>query len=193
MTDSYTIKPRPKFDGFYVTEFLGDVATRDELFALDAPIGSLCYVVETGYTYILAHKHDWKQLKAGKGSTGRTGRPGAQGEKGDVGPAGPQGPEGPEGKPGARGPKGERGLRGAQGIPGPVGPQGPAHGRDGRDGRDGKDAIGIEGLGYDQESGQVIINTSDGKTFKTGDLRGAPSPWSHLSIEQLANALKPYL
>lgn len=215
MTDSYSIEKRVNPFQFYASEFLGDVPNTDELFELDAPIGAMCYVVNTGYTYIQAHKGDWKQLKAGKGSTGRTG------ERGPVGAMGPPGKDGLsiEGRPGRDGRPGHRGYRGLPGADGVNGTNGRngAPGIDGKDGKDGKDGHhgkdglpgktgprgftgtnGEDGRGwiggeYDHVTGQVTFTSDDGLTFKTGDLRGAPSPWGNLSLEQLANALRPYL
>lgn len=216
MTESYSIQKRVNPFQFYASEFLGDVANTDELYNLDASVGSLCYVVNTGYTYIQARKGDWKQLKAGKGSTGRAGERGPVGPMGPAGKDGAQGPEGRPGQDGRPGAKGERGLpgkdgkdgvNGRDGLPGLPGQNGKngADGRDGKDGQHGKDGSrgltgtnGEDGRGwiggkYDHVTGQVTFTSDDGLTFKTGDLRGAPAPWANLSIEQLAKALKPYL
>lgn len=216
MTDSYTIPKRENPFQFHASEFLGDVANTDELFALDAPVGALCYVVNNGYTYIQAREGDWKQLKAGKGSTGRPGERGPEGPPGKNGKDGAQGPEGRPGRNGAQGPKGDRGepgkdgkdgVNGRDGLPGLPGQNG-ANGADGRDGKDGQhgkdgqrgltgtngeDGRGWTGGKYDHVTGVVTFTSDDGLTFKTGDLRGAPSPWANMTIEQLANALKPYL
>jgi hypothetical protein len=162
MTDSYTIKRRENPFQFFASEFIGDIANADDLLNLDADVGALVYVINTGYTYIQAQKGDWKQLKAGKGSTGRPG------DRGPIGPAGVDGVDGKDGLPGKDGPRGFTGTN-------------------------GEDGRGWQGGSYDYVTGQVTFTSDDGLTFKTGDLRGAPSPWANLSIEQLAKALKPYL
>ncbi len=216
MTESYTIKRRENPFQFFASEFLGDIPNADELLTLDAEVGALVYVINTGYTYIQAQKGDWKQLKAGKGSTGRPGERGPEGPMGPAGKGGTQGSEGRPGRDGRSGAKGERGLTGKDGkdgvngrdglpgLPGQNGKNG-ADGRDGKDGQHGKDGSrgltgtnGEDGRGwiggkYDHVTGQVTFTSDDGLTFKTGDLRGSPAPWANLTLEQLANALKPYL
>lgn len=216
MTDSFTIKKRQNPFQFFASEFIGDVPTIEALQEVDAEVGSLCYVVNNGYTYIQARKGDWKQLKAGKGTTGRTGdrgpvgpqgppgKDGKDGVDGRPGAIGPLGPQGQRGLPGADGVNGRNGVDGEPGLPGRNGKNG-VDGLDGKDGQPGKqgprgytgtngeDGRGWQGGSYDYVTGQVTFTSDDGLTFKTGDLRGAPSPWANLSIEQLAKALKPYL
>lgn len=216
MTDSFTIKKRQNPFQFHASEFLGDVPNTEALQALDAEVGALCYVVNNGYTYIQARKGDWKQLKAGRGTTG------AQGERGPIGPQGKPGEDGlpgatgPAGRDGRAGSNGQRGNPGKDGTSGRDGRDGEPglpgrNGKNGVDGLDGKDGLpgkdgprgftgtngedgrGWQGGSYDYVTGQVTFTSDDGLTFKTGDLRGAPSPWANLSIEQLAKALKPYL
>ena len=190
---TYNIGPRADRFQLDALPLLDDVQDTKDLLELDAAVGSVCYVVSSGKLLVQVRRGDWKQLKVGRGTQGDPG------PKGDVGPAGPQGVDGIQGPRGDTGPQGipgNQGPRGEQGPPGPTGAQGPSGGRDGvdgRDGRDGKDGVGIDAMKYDQESGRVKITLTDGKSLVTDDLRGAPSPWSHLSIEQLANALKPYL
>jgi len=215
-TESYTIKRRENPFQFFASEFIGDIPNAEALLDLDAEVGALVYVINTGYTYIQAQKGDWKQLKAGKGSTGRPGDRGPIGPAGANGVDGKTGAEGEQGRAGSPGQKGERGLPGIDGKPGHDGVNGEpglpglngkngADGRDGKDGQDGRqgprgftgtngeDGRGWQGGSYDYVTGQVTFTSDDGLTFKTGDLRGAPSPWANLSIEQLAKALKPYL
>ena len=104
MPDIVSIKKRENPFQFHASEFLGDVPSMEHLYELtDAPVGALCYVINTGYTYIQARPGDWKQLKAGRGTTGKTG------------PQGPQGPPGRDGRDGQVGPPGETGARGLQG------------------------------------------------------------------------------
>lgn len=213
---SYRIQKRENPFQFHATEFLGDFPTFDHVQELDAPVGALAYVVNNGYCYIQARKGDWKQLKMGKGSTGRTGDRGPQGLQGAPGSDGKDGldgcngrdgttgPRGPQGAPGEAGKDGRPGRDGEPGLPGLTGKNG-CDGRDGKDGLPGKDGKrgftgtngedgrGWQGGSYDYVTGQVTFTSDDGLTFKTGDLRGTPSPWANLSIEQLANALKPYL
>ena len=213
---TFRIQQRENPFQFHASEFVGDVPSLDHLYELDAPVGSLAYVINTGYSYIHARPGDWKQLKAGKGTTGATGAPGAagrdgrdgrdgidgkQGPKGPIGPMGRQGPPGRngvdglpgkpgcDGQPGRDGVDGERGEPGLNGKDGEPGKQGP-RGYTGTNGEDGRGWIGGE---YDHVSGKVTFKSDDGLTFSTGDLRGAPSPWAHMSLEQLAQALKPYL
>ena len=216
MTESYTIKRRENPFQFFASEFIGDIPNAESLLDLDAEVGALVYVINTGYTYIQAQKGDWKQLKSGKGSTGRPGDRGPIGPAGVDGVDGKEGPQGPSGRDGNVGSKGERGLSGSHGKNGHNGIDGEPglpgrNGKNGVDGVDGKDALpgkdgprgftgtnGEDGRGwrsgkYDYVTGQVTFISDDGLTFKTGDLRGAPSPWANLSIEQLAKALKPYL
>ena len=216
MTDSYTIKRRENPFQFFASEFIGDITNADELLNLDADVGALVYVINTGYTYIQAQKGDWKQLKAGKGSTGRPGDRGPIGPPGIDGVDGQEGSQGRPGRDGNVGPRGERGLPGSDGKDGRNGIDGEPglpgrNGKNGVDGLDGKDALpgkdgprgftgtngedgrGWQGGSYDYVTGQVTFTSDDGLTFKTGDLRGTPSPWANLSIEQLAKALKPYL
>ena len=216
MTDSYTIKKRENPFQFYATEYYGDVPNIEALQALDAKVGAWAYVVNSGYSYIQAQKGDWKQLKAGKGSTGRPGDRGPEGPRGRDGADGKEGPEGRPGRDGRAGSKGERGIPGTNGKDGRNGIDGEPglpgrNGKNGVDGLDGKDGLpgkdgprgftgtngedgrGWQGGKYDYVTGQVTFISDDGLTFKTGDLRGAPSPWANLSIEQLAKALKPYL
>ena len=214
--ESYTIKKRENPFQFYASEFLGDIPNTEALANLDVDVGALVYVVNSGYTYIQAQKGDWKQLKAGKGSTGRPGErgpigpSGLNGKDGSVGPRGPAGRDGhpgltgERGLPGADGKDGRNGLNGEPGLPGQNGKNG-VDGLDGKDGLPGKDGPrgftgtngedgrGWQGGSYDYVTGQVTFTSDDGLTFKTGDLRGTPSPWANLSIEQLAKALKPYL
>ena len=95
MTESYSIKKRENPFQFFASEFLGDMPNIEALYSLDAKVGALAYVINTGYTYIQAQKGDWKQLKAGKGSTGR---PGDRGPEGPAGRDGVDGKEGPQGR-----------------------------------------------------------------------------------------------
>ena len=216
MTESYSIKRRENPFQFYASEFIGDIPNADELLTLDAEVGALVYVVNSGYTYIQAQKGDWKQLRAGKGSTGRPGEVGPQGPSGEDGRDGRPGEVGPRGKDGNPGQRGERGLPGADGKNGRNGTDGEPglpgrnglNGCDGQDGRDGlpgrdgargytgtngEDGRGWIGGSYDYVTGQVTFKSDSGLEFKTDDLRGAPSPWANLTLQQLANALKPYL
>ena len=216
MTESYSILKRENPFQFFASEFIGDVPTTEILEKTEAPVGTLCYVISTGYTYIQASEGIWRQLKAGKGTTGdrgpmgfpgengvngrdgRDGRdgsagkngsqgpPGEKGEKGETGDRGSQGPSGKDGRDGANGRDGLDGTDGAPGTTGRVGPRG-------ADGTDGKNGRGWSGGSYNYETGKVTFKSDDGLGFQTEDLRGAPSPWAHMSIEQLANALKPYL
>lgn len=216
MSSSYRIQQRENPFQFHASEFLGDFPSLDLLCQTEAPVGALAYVINTGYTYIQARPGDWKQLKAGKGSTGPQGPPGPagpiglpgrdglDGAQGRVGPAGPQGPTGKAGRNGVDGRPGANGLNGRDGVDGKDGKDGV----DGKDGKDGKPGAmgprghtgtnGEDGQGwtrgeYDHVTGTVTFHSSDGLGFSTGDLRGAPSPWAHMSLEQLAQALKPYL
>lgn len=213
---SYNIKKRENPFQFHASEFIGDVPNIEILHATEAPVGALCYVVNTGYTYIQARPGDWKQLKAGRGTTGERGPEGRPGAPGMDGRDGRDGIDGRDGKDGSQGPTGKRGDTGKTGNRGPQG----LPGKDGKDGTDGRDGLGgtngapgapgregprgltgtngEDGRGwssgnYDHETGKVTFKSDDGLGFQTGDLRGAPSPWAHMSIEQLANALKPYL
>ena len=216
MSSSYQIQKRENPFQFHASEFLGDFPNLDTLYQLDAEVGALAYVINTGYTYILARPGDWKQLKAGKGSTGPQGPQGKPGPMGVPGRDGINGMDGPIGPVGPRGFTGKAGRDGVDGRPGAPG----RDGKDGADGKDGKDGInglngkdgepgkmgprgltgtnGEDGQGwtggeYNYETGVVTFHSADGLGFSTGDLRGAPSPWAHMSLEQLANALKPYL
>ncbi len=54
MTDSYTIKRRENPFQFYASEFIGDIPNAEALLDLDAEVGALVYVINTGYTYIQA-------------------------------------------------------------------------------------------------------------------------------------------
>lgn len=216
---TYRILPRENPFEFHASEFVGDVPNLDQLYMLEAPVGTLAYVINTGYTYIQARPGDWKQLKAGKGTTGRSGPPGVAGKDGRDGRDGingKKGPQGPVGPAGLQGPAGRDGVDGLTGVPGRDGAPGRdgvdgergKPGRDGRDGEDGErgkqgprgyagtngeDGRGWVGGDYDHVTGRVTFKSNDGLTFSTGDLRGAPAPWGHLSLEQLAQALKPYL
>ena len=216
MSSSYRIPKRENPFQFHATEFLGDFPTVEDVYEVEAPVGALAYVINTGYCYIQARPGDWKQLKMGKGSTGRTGDRGPAGRDGRPGK---DGEPGAPGKPGRDGQPGGRGLQGLPGTPGKDGSNGrdgqPGKpglpGKDGRDGRDGKDGLpgqqgprgftgtnGEDGRGwiggkYDHVSGRVTFTSEDGLTFKTDDLRGAPSPFADYTLEQLAHALKPYL
>lgn len=216
MTQQYTIKQRENPFQFHASEFLGDFPNLASLQQVDAKDGALAYVINTGYTYIQARPGDWKQLKAGKGTTGPQGpqgipgpvgppgRDGIDGSQGDTGPMGPKGPQGPKGRDGKDGKDGRPGLNGADGADGKDGKDG-FIGRDGIDGEpgpmgprgytgtNGEDGQGWTHGEYDHVSGRVTFHSNDGLGFSTGDLRGAPSPWAHMSLEQLANALKPYL
>ena len=215
-SSSYQIKQRENPFQFHASEFLGDFPHLAALYSADAKVGALAYVVNTGYTYILARPGDWKQLKAGKGTTGPVGpvgrpgpmglpgRDGADGAQGPVGPVGPRGEPGKAGRDGVNGRNGEPGRDGCDGKDGLDGKDG-KNGRDGKDGKPGKTGPrgltgtnGEDGQGwtkgeYDHVTGVVTFHSSDGLSFSTGDLRGAPSPWAHMSLEQLAQALKPYL
>lgn len=215
MTESYAIQRRESQFQFFATEFLGDVPNVDCLQDIDAEVGSLCYVINSGITYIQARKGDWKHLKAGRGTTGlqgipgppgppgangRDGKPGLTGTRGFDGRPGPMGPVGRPGKDGLAGRKGQDGKPGLPGTDGKDGRDGKdgidgLPGKDGRSipGANGKDGKGWTGGSYDFVTGQVTFTSDDGLNFKTGDLRGASSPWANLSLEQLANALKPYL
>ena len=216
MTQQYQIQKRENPFQFHASEFLGDVPTLEHLYELDAKTGALAYVINTGYTYIQARPGDWKQLKAGKGTSGPRGpqgergpigfpgRDGKNGLQGSTGPAGPTGPQGPKGRDGEDGRNGAPGRDGADGVDGKDGKDG-IIGRDGVDGKqgpvgprgltgtNGEDGCGWTRGEYNYETGVVTFHSDDGIGFSTGDLRGAPSPWAHMSLEQLANALKPYL
>ena len=64
MPDLVTIKERKNPFEFHASEFLGDVPSLEHLELMtDAPVGALCYVINTGYTYLQARPGDWKQLK----------------------------------------------------------------------------------------------------------------------------------
>ena len=216
---SYTIPERESPFHFYATEFIGDVETIEELYNTEAEVGACAYVVENGFCFIQARKGDWKQLRSGRGRNGHRGergvpgQPGANGRDGRDGVDGKQGPQGPRGERGQKGEQGPRGADGRDGLDGRPGEDG-KDGRDGKDGKDGKDGVdgapgptgprgftgtnGQDGLGwtggeYDYVTGKVTFHSDDGLSFSTGDLRGSPSPWAHMSIEQLANALRPYL
>ncbi|AET72511.1 hypothetical protein SXGG_00011 [Synechococcus phage S-CBP42] len=212
----YHVKQRENPFQFHASEFLGDFPTLEHLYELDAKTGALAYVINTGYTYIQARPGDWKQLKAGKGTAGPRGPqgvpgpmglPGRDGKDGLPGPIGPAGPPGIQGRPGKDGVDGRDGAPGRNGVDGKDGKDGKdgVDGRDGVDGKPGKQGPrgftgtnGEDGCGwtrgeYDYETGVVTFYSDDGLGFSTGDLRGAPSPWAHMSLEQLANALKPYL
>lgn len=217
MANLVTIKERQNPFEFHASEFLGDVPSMEHLYELtDAPVGALCYVINTGYTYLHARPGDWKQLKAGRGTTGKTGPQGLQGPPGRDGRDGQVGPPGETGPRGHQGEQGEPGRDGVDGKPGKDGRNG-TDGIDGNDGRDGKD--GIDGVGqpgppgprgytgtsgedgrgwtgaeYDPQTGIISFYSDDGLEFQTPDIRGTPSPWwAHLSLERLALALKPYL
>ena len=71
--NTYRIQTRENPFQFHASEFVGDVPNLEQLYSLDVPVGSLAYVINTGYSYILARPGDWKQLKASKGSTGPVG------------------------------------------------------------------------------------------------------------------------
>ena len=216
MTESYSIKKRENPFQFHASEFLGDIPNLDLLPTLKADVGALVYVVNIGYTYIQARPGDWKQLKAGRGTTGAQGPTGPEGAPGVDGKDGCDGIDGKDGRDGS---DGRMGRQGEQGKPGPTGPRG-LPGVDGKDGVDGRDGLagtngapgapgregprgltgtnGEDGRGwssgeYDHVTGTVTFKSDDGLGFQTGDLRGAPSPWAHMSLQQLADALKPYL
>ena len=214
---TYNIEPRENPFQFYASEFIGDIPTVDDLYSLEAPVGSLAYVIDNGLTYIQAYPGIWKHLQAGKGSTGsrglqgREGCPGAPGRDGKTGRdglRGIQGLPGLEGQPGRNGVNGRDGLNGrdgtdgkdgksgAPGLPGKDGIDGQPGkvGSTGKPGQDGKDGKGWVGGLYDHESGRVIFKSNDGLSFMTGDLRGAPAPLARFeTLKELAEALRPFL
>lgn len=112
--------------------------------------------------------------------------PGIQGPEGPPGPVGPPGlsitgPRGPAGESiiGPRGPAGPNGRNG-QSVTGPEGPDGSdgvdgSDGSDGTDGTDGSDGRGVRNMRL-TESGDVIVEYTDGTTQNFGPLVGPRGP-----------------
>lgn len=84
---------------------------------------------------------------------------------------------GPRGEPGYNGPPGENAqpcIHGSRGPPGPPGKNGvdciPCE--DGVDGKQGETGVGIESSSYDNTTGKIRFNYTNGEYLETQDIRG---------------------
>ena len=187
------------------SNFLGDVETITELYEIKNPKhGDSVYVVRGGHLYLAVQTElgiDWKQLRVGKGSRGPVGERGQRGLKGIQGEPGLDGKDGRDGADGKDGKDGRDGINGRDGKDGKDGKQGVpgrdgvAIAKDGQPGRNGKD--GEDGAGWDD----VFYNPSDGRFHFTSQSHphlnySSPPlhiPFFGLSLQEIADKLKPYL
>lgn len=110
------------------------------------------------------------------GNDGATGPQGIQGIQGTTGAIGPTGPQGSQGVPGQTGDTGATGPTGPTGPQGTVGGEGPRgyHGLQGATGPEGPQGLGFTGSNYDTNTGKITLESNDGLTVVTEDLRGSP-------------------